>query len=282
MPEGRSDPHLSLRGEIDIAENRKLLAAEMTPDPVQYLIRFDDLCPTMLSAQCERFLSIVARCGVKPILAVIPLSQDPELKLQDAAPDFWDRMRSLEAAGATIAMHGYRHLCTSHGKPLLRLHEETEFAGVEEAQQRKWIRTGLEILRGNGLNPRLFVAPRHGFDRQTLRALASEGLGILSDGFARRAFMRHDILWIPQQLWEPARKESGLWTICIHTNTAPSALEYKLEEFLEEHAHRFTNFDRVISGNDRSPLRWSERVEESLARLRARVSARKSHQLRPA
>ena len=141
---------------------------------------------------------------------------------------------------------------------------------------------GLEILRGNGLNPRLFVAPRHGFDYHTLRALASEGLGILSDGFARRPFMRHDILWIPQQLWEPVRKKSGLWTICIHTNTAPSALEYKLEKFLEEHAHRFTNFDRVISRNQRSPLRWSERVEESLARLRARVSARKSHQLSPA
>ena len=86
-------------------------------------------------------------------------------------------MRSLQTAGATIAMHGYRHLCTSRGKSILGLHQETEFAGVEESQQRQWIRSGLAILRGHGLSPRLFVAPRHGFDRSTLRALAGEGLG---------------------------------------------------------------------------------------------------------
>jgi predicted deacetylase len=254
----------------------------MSPNSAQYLIRFDDLCPTMLSARCERFLSIVARYGVTPILAVIPNNHDPELNLQDPDPHFWGRMRSLEAAGATIAMHGYRHLCASHGKPLLRLHRETEFAGVEESDQRQWIRSGLAILRGNGLSPRLFVAPRHGFDRRTLRALVSEGLGILSDGFARRPFMRHDVLWIPQQLWEPVRKKFGLWTICIHTNTATPALEDKLEKFLRDQGHRFTSFDRVIADNQPSQLRWNERVEEALADLRARVSAGKYHRLHPA
>jgi predicted deacetylase len=254
----------------------------MTPHPAQYLIRFDDVCPTMLSDRCERFLSIIARYGVTPILAVVPNNQDPALRLQDPDPDFWDRMRSLEAAGATIAMHGYRHLCTSHGKSLLRLHQETEFSGVEESLQRQWIRSGLGILRGNGLSPRLFVAPRHGFDRCTLRALAREGLGILSDGFALRPFMRQDILWIPQQLWEPVKKKTGLWTICIHTNTGTPALEDKLEKFLGENANRFTNFDRVIEDTQPSQLRWNERVGESLENLRARVSAGKSRQMHPA
>jgi peptidoglycan/xylan/chitin deacetylase (PgdA/CDA1 family) len=235
-----------------------------------------------LSARCERFLSIVKAYEIKPILAVIPNNQDPELNLQDPDSHFWDRMRSLESAGATIAMHGYRHLCASRGKPLLRLHKETEFAGVEESQQRQWIRSGLGILRGNGLSPRLFVAPRHGFDRRTLRALASEGLGILSDGFARRLFTRHDVLWIPQQLWEPVKKKAGLWTILIHANTALPALENKLEEFLREHAHRFTNFDRVIAENRASQLHWNERVGEILANLHAKVSAGISHQLHSA
>jgi hypothetical protein len=179
-------------------------------------------------------------------------------------------------------MHGYRHLCTSHGKSLLRLHQETEFSGVEESLQRQWIRSGLGILRGNGLSPRLFVAPRHGFDRCTLRALAREGLGILSDGFALRPFMRQDILWIPQQLWEPVKKKTGLWTICIHTNTGTPALEDKLEKFLGENANRFTNFDRVIEDTQPSQLRWNERVGESLENLRARVSAGKSRQMHPA
>ena len=58
----------------------------MIPIPAQYLIRFDDVCPTMLSDRAERFFSIVARHGVSPIFAVVPDNQDPELKLQDADP----------------------------------------------------------------------------------------------------------------------------------------------------------------------------------------------------
>lgn len=244
----------------------------MNSASAQYLLRFDDLCPTMLSEPRERFLSIVARYGVRPILAIVPDNQDPALALQAADPGFWERMRSLEAAGATIAMHGYRHQCTSRGQSFLGLHEETEFAGVEESLQRAWIRSGLAILRGHDLSPRLFVAPRHGFDRSTLRALAREGLGVLSDGFARRPFTRNDVIWIPQQLWEPVAKSSGLWTICIHSNTAPESLERKLERFLEQNADHVTCFDNVIVRGQPRALRWTERAAESAANLRVRLS----------
>lgn len=236
----------------------------------------------MLSDRRERFLSLVARYGVTPILAVVPDNQDPALKLQSPDPEFWNRMRSYQAAGFTIAMHGYRHLCSSRGKSFLGLHEGTEFAGVDESLQRAWIRRGLEILRGYDLNPRLFVAPRHGFDHSTLRALAGEGLGILSDGFARRPFTRHEVIWIPQQLWEPVKKSTGLWTICIHTNTATATLEDKLEKFLGENAEHFTSFDQVIADTSPNDLRWSERLAESLANLRVRISGAKTRKLHAA
>jgi predicted deacetylase len=232
----------------------------MTSTRAQYLIRFDDFCPTMLHDRAERFLSLISRYGVHPILAVIPDNRDPELNLQPADPEFWTRMRSLEQAGATIAMHGFRHLCISTGKSILGLHKESEFAGVDEIQQRQWIRCGLGILREHGLSPRLFVAPRHGFDSCTLSALAWEGLGILSDGFAHRPFMREDVMWIPQQLWEPVPKTSGLWTICIHTNTATTALEEKLEKFLAVNAPHFTDFNRIIEDIQPDQLHWTESI----------------------
>ena len=227
----------------------------------------------MRRERLERYLSLVARYGVRPILAVIPDNQDQGLNLEAHDPGFWDRVRSLEAAGATIAMHGYRHLCASQGKSLLGLHDRTEFAGVEESQQRTWIRYGLSILREKGLCPRLFVAPRHGFDRSTLRALSREGLGILSDGFARRPFTRFDIIWIPQQLWEPVKKSSGLWTICIHTNTASESLEQRLEKFLDANAKHFTCFDSVIADRQPADLHWTERMGELTANLRARIGS---------
>ena len=52
-------------------------------------------------------------------------------------PEFWKKMQSLESAGATIAMHGYQHLCESRGKSILGLHEKTEFAGIAKDVQDK-------------------------------------------------------------------------------------------------------------------------------------------------
>lgn len=234
----------------------------MVQKSAQYLVRFDDLCPTMSRERRESFLSILASHRIHPILAVVPDNQDPELNVQAPDPDFWERMKVLESAGATIAMHGYQHLCKSRGKSLVPLHEETEFAGVDEPRQREWIRSGLEILRSHGLSPRLFVAPRHGFDQATLRALFREGLGFVSDGFAKRPFSRDEIVCIPQQLWAPAFQQTGLWTICIHPNTAPPSLEQELDRFLQDHAAQFTTFDRVILEYEPSKLGLTERLAE--------------------
>lgn len=250
----------------------------MAPKPAQYLIRFDDVCPMMSKERFDRFLSILARHRIQPILAIVPDNQDPELMVQPPDPEFWDRMRALEKQGATIAMHGYHHLCTSRGQSLLSLHRKTEFAGVPEMTQRAWIRIGLQILRAQGLSPRLFVAPRHGFDRATLNALESESLGFLSDGFAKRPFRRGGIVWIPQQLWEPVQKPTGLWTICIHPNTAPPSLEKKLEEFLRDSASQFTSFGRVVQESAAPELRWPERLAARMAI--SRLTNRRGFKLR--
>ena len=244
----------------------------MIPEPAQYLLRFDDLCPTMAHHRWQRFLPLVKEFHLRPILAVIPDNQDTELHLSAPDPEFWARMCAMEAAGATIALHGYRHLCASRGKSLLPLHLHTEFSGVPEKIQSEWIREGLEILRGHGLNPTIFVAPRHGFDHATLRALRNEGIEMLSDGFARVPFIRCGVTWIPQQLWRPVEKNKGLWTICVHSNFANAAQVAQLHAFLSEHATQFTSVDRVLA--ELSPARLSliERLHETFALWRTRAA----------
>ncbi len=253
----------------------------MIPRPAQYLLRFDDLCPTISRSNWERFLPLIEEFRLRPILAVIPDNQDPDLMLSDPDPEFWNRMRAMEADGATIAVHGFQHLCDSHGRSLLALHRKTEFAGVAEEVQREWIHTGLEVLRGYGLNPRLWVAPRHGFDRATLRALRREGLGYLSDGFARRPFTRGGVTWIPQQLWGPVHKSKGLWTICIHSNSSGSGLVEQLRAFLQEHGAQFTSFDRVVAEYRSVPLGPFERVRAAIVLQRMLVSRRRKRHSRP-
>jgi len=244
----------------------------MIAAPARYLVRFDDLCPTMDGARWARWREPIAEFGLRPILAVVPENRDLELEVSPPDPAFWSEMREMESAGATIGLHGYRHLCESSGRSALGLHRRSEFAGVPEKTQRGWIAAGLEILRGHGLNPRIFVAPRHGFDMNTLRALRAEGIPLLSDGFARRPFSRNGVTWIPQQLWGPLDKPRGAWTICVHPNTASEEEFLRLRAFLRERPAQFSSVDRLLKEFPPTTLTLPERVYSCVARWRVKAS----------
>src|SRR5208337_5477386 len=107
----------------------------MKPKPAQYILRCDDLCPTVSRQRWQRFELLIEEFGIQPILAVVPDNRDPELHISPPDPEFWKRMRALELGGASIALHGYRHLSRSRGRSMLALHRTTEFAGVPEETQ---------------------------------------------------------------------------------------------------------------------------------------------------
>jgi peptidoglycan/xylan/chitin deacetylase (PgdA/CDA1 family) len=243
----------------------------MTPKGPEYLLRFDDLCPTMARSPWEQYERVLHEFDVKPILAVVPENRDPGLELELADAGFWERIGAWEAAGAAIGLHGYGHVCASHGRSLIPMHTQTEFAGVAAETQREWIHTGVELLRGHGLRPKLFVAPRHGFDRNTLAALQAEGIEYLSDGLMRVPVARGGVVWIPQQLWEPVERPAGLWTICLHSNTAGDESAARLRAFLVRNRERVTSFDRVIAEYPVRPLGLLERWYEEVAMIRLRI-----------
>jgi predicted deacetylase len=238
------------------------------PRPAQYLLRIDDLCPTVHAERWSRLRTLVEQYAIRPILAVVPDNHDPDLDASPPDPIFWDSMRTMQAAGAAIAMHGFTHVCDMHGKSLIPSHRMSEFAGATLEAQRDRIARGHAILRSQGLSPRLFVAPRHGFDRNTLHALCEQGIAFLSDGFARIPFARFGVTWIPMQLWSPVVRTAGLWTICIHPNTADDACAENLRRFLNEHAPRFTSFDQVTAEFAPEPLCARERALELIAAAR--------------
>jgi len=243
----------------------------------QYLLRIDDLCPTVSAERWAQFESLIAEFQLQPILAVVPDNRDPELQISPPDLGIWDRLRALESAGAAIALHGYRHLCQSQGRSLLDLHRTSEFAGIPLETQRAWIREGLRMLRSHGLHPSIWVAPRHGFDRHTIPALLGEGISLLSDGFARAPFLRRGITWIPQQLWGPVEKDRGLWTICTHPNTASDTDIAALRSFIGAHVAQFTCLDRALSSFQPATLTLAERIQAECALRRLKLS----HAVRP-
>ncbi|MGD1108100.1 MAG: DUF2334 domain-containing protein [Terracidiphilus sp.] len=253
----------------------------MIPAPAEYLLRIDDLCPTISAEPWRRVESLIEEFQLQPILAVIPDNRDPDLRVSPPDPNFFERMRRLEGAGAIIGLHGYRHLCESRGRSLLGLARTSEFAGVPAQTQRTWIHEGLRILRGHGLNPKIWVAPRHGFDRRTLDELCAEEITLLSDGFARVPFRRGSLTWIPQQLWGPVEKYRGLWTICVHPNTASDAEIAALRAFLAVHSDQFTSVYRVLFRSQPTTLTLAERLYAEAALLRLKISraARRARRL---
>jgi predicted deacetylase len=252
------------------------------PKPAQYLLRIDDLCPTVHAGRWERLRMLIEEFGIRPILAVVPANLDSDLDASMPDPNFWNRIRVMEDSGATIALHGFAHVCRAHGRSLIPLHALSEFAGVDLDPQRQRISRGLAILRSYGLAPKLFVAPRHGFDRNTLLALREQGVGFISDGLARRPFVRFGVTWIPTQLWSPVRRSRGLWTICIHPNTTDDTRFAELRSFLSQCAGQFTSFDLIAAEFEPAPLGIPERSYELIATVRLRLRfARTRHRRQP-
>jgi predicted deacetylase len=243
--------------------------------PAQYLLRFDDLCPTVSRERWQHCRALIEEFDLRPILAVVPDNQDPALQVSPPDPRFWGEMRVMQSAGATIGLHGYRHLCASRGRSLVPLQDASEFAGVPAEIQRLWIHEGLRILREQDLSAKIWVAPRHGFDANTLRALRAEGVGLVSDGLTPRAFLRDGLIWIPQQLWAPVERPSGLWTICVHPNTATKAQIADLRAFLRSHAQQFTSVERALAEAPPLELSMVERIDEIVAFWRIRTARAK-------
>src|ERR1041385_2624004 len=114
--------------------------------PATYLIRFDDICPTMNWHVWNRIEPILVEFGVPPILAVIPDNRDHALELNPPDPRFWDRVREWQARGWTIGLHGYQHACTTANAGVVGLNKRSEFAGLSYAQQLSKLKAGMEIF----------------------------------------------------------------------------------------------------------------------------------------
>ncbi|HZR67194.1 MAG TPA: DUF2334 domain-containing protein [Terriglobales bacterium] len=208
----------------------------------RYLVRFDDICPTMNWAMWSRIEALLLEFGVSPILAVVPENRDSKLMVSEPRPDFWAEVRKWQARGWTIGLHGHQHLYTNRSGGILGFPNKSEFAGLPLAAQETKLSSAIEIFRRESVNAEVWIAPSHSFDRSTLLALKRVGVQTISDGFA---FFPHTdaegMFWIPQQLWRFRWRPLGLWTVCFHHNS------WSEEDFLQFKQSLERNHDRIAS-----------------------------------
>lgn len=192
-------------------------AAAPSPRGPRYLLRFDDICPTMDWKVWNAVEEILVAQGVKPILAVIPDNRDPKLMLDPPAPDFWERVRAWQGRGWAIGLHGYQHRYVNGEPGILRIGKKSEFAGLSYDEQHEKLRLALAVFEREGVRPDAWVAPSHSFDWTTVDALAAHGIRTISDGLAFRPYRDgRGTTWVPQQSAMMRAMPWGVWTFCYH------------------------------------------------------------------
>ncbi len=224
----------------------------------RYLVRFDDICPTMNWRMWDNIEGICKDFGIKPLLAVVPDNHDPQLRLDTPAPDFWERVRKWQALGWTIGLHGFRHQYINTEAGMLKLNPLSEFAGLSLDEQRSKINCGIKIFEAERVRPDIWIAPSHSFDANTLIALKEAGITAVSDGYFLFPHLDpQGTFWLPQQIWRFRPLPLGVWTVCFHHNPWTPDTMAGFRQDVSRYRRKITDFGsmkREYSQRSVSPL----------------------------
>lgn len=242
--------------------------------PARYLLRFDDICESMDWHAWNRIEPILCHARVRPLLAVVPDNRDPSLAVGPPNPDFWPRVREWRAQGWTIGMHGFRHEYVNRNSGMLGLNLFSEFAGLSYEEQFRKLEASLAVFRHHGVEPDVWIAPGHSFDRDTVNALVRVGIRAISDGYALWPYSdAAGVFWLPQQLWRFRRMPAGVWTVCCHVNGWNEMDAAAFGSTLEKFRGRMVDFygmrteygqrsrsplDRIFGTSFRVMLKWRQ------------------------
>lgn len=257
----------------------------------QYLLRFDDICPTINWTLWDEVESILNRYNISPLLAIVPDNQDPELHCSPRKSDFWERARRWQARGWSIALHGFQHKFVTSEAGIVGLNCYSEFAGLPARAQKEKLIQALAIFQQEQIVAQAWSAPAHSFDQVTLNCLAELGVDVISDGlFLYPQTDPQGFFWIPQQLSDFRSLPLGMFTICFHLNHWDPARLRAFEHDIVSYKERIVSLPEVIANyRQYRPLlsaqtltKWGSaalRIKRRL-RLRSRIISFKQEKVR--
>lgn len=207
----------------------------------RYIIRLDDASEKRDIEKWDRIEELLDRYQIRPLVGVIPKCEDPMMEKYPIDADFWGRVHSWQDKGWSIAMHGYRHVYDSNDGGINPVNSFSEFAGHPLEVQREKIRAGIKIFKEHDIVPKVFFAPGHTFDENTLSALKLESnIGIISDTIAWDMYSKNGFIFIPQQSGGVRWLPFNCVTFCYHPNTMYPQEYEDLGLFLDKYSERFS------------------------------------------
>lgn len=201
------------------------------------IIRLDDAATYMDIERWKRVEDILDKYGVKPLIGVVPDIKDPKMiEVYKEDKNFWKKVKQWENKEWIIAMHGYDHLYISSNGGLNPKCSVSEFAGVPLDIQESKIRRGIKIFNSHDIRPKVFFAPSHTFDENTLMAIKNNSdIRIISDTVSNDVYYENDFYYVPQQVGHEANLPFKVVTICYHPNMMEEEDFIRFEKFIERY-----------------------------------------------
>lgn len=209
-------------------------------------MRLDDACEHWNKENWHRMYDLLTKYHIKPIIAIIPRVEDPKLLKYPFDSEFFVTVNRWINEGWIPALHGYNHILHSSKGGLNPVNNRSEFVGLSIEEQVFKIQNGLMILNERSIVPKVFVAPAHTFDNNTLLALKQESdIRVISDTIADDVYWDGEFYYIPQQSGRVRLIKSTIVTFCYHPNIVREDQFEALESFLMEHSKEFVGFEDV-------------------------------------
>ncbi len=221
------------------------------------LIRIDDVAENMNWKYMDKCEQLFDKINVKPLLGVIPLNEDPDLKKFEINKSFWKKIENWQQKGWEITMHGCNHLYTqvSDKRDVFNYGGNSEFYGLGYSQQFKKINLGLNEFKKRNINVRSFFAPNHIYDQNTLKALKNSNIEIVIDGYGLFPFQKEGIMFIPQLFYKEIFLPFGIQSTQIHLNNWDDDYFKNFENFLIKEQNNITNLDYIINIHNENSIK---------------------------
>lgn len=227
----------------------------------KYIIRLDDACERMDVGAWQRVEDLLQAYDIRPLVGVIPHCEDEKMAKYSDDEAFWEKVKKWQKKGWAFALHGYNHVYNTSSGGINPVNKRSEFAGNSYEVQAEKIREGVKILREHGIEPKVFFAPSHTFDKNTLEALKNESeIRIISDTWAGSPYSRYGFTFVPQQSGQVRNLPFKVCTFCYHPNTMKESDFAKLESFLNKHSDKFVRFP--VKQVDRKLALWEKALQK--------------------
>ena len=219
----------------------------------KYIMRLDDAAPKRDIEKWDRMEALLDQYEIRPLVGVIPDCEDPAMEHYGVDDRFWERVDAWRTKGWSIAMHGCNHVYSTACGGINPVNARSEFAGEPLVRQKEKISRGVAILREHGIEPRIFFAPSHTFDENTLTALLEcSEIRTVSDTVANAPYFAQGITFVPQQSGRVRALPFSTVTFCYHPNMMEDAAFEELETFLAKNQRRFIPFPTEPSRRKKS------------------------------